>query len=317
MSVILSARHAHVERIELAHASLLGLHAWRVNNRVGESPTWDDAAQQLLWIDVRAPAVLRLDPRTSLLTRWELPEVVGALGLAHDDSVVLALTRRLAVLDLRSGQLDPLLDVDAEPAGNRLNDGKVSPSGRWFVFGSMDDRAADKQPTGSLYRAGADDSIRLLRQGLTIANGIAWSPDGATLYFSDSHAGLVWRAAWDESNGAMADPVPFCRADESSGRPDGAAIDMLGNYWSAGVSAGCLNRFAPDGCHLSRLALPCRAPTMPCFGGADLGTLFVTSLLRQGQAPHPAGLDGALFGLRAGTHGVAAQRWGLTSTGRG
>jgi len=311
MSAILGARHQRVERIELADAGLPGLHAWPVNNRVGESPTWDAAAQQLLWIDVRAPAVLRLDPRTSVVTRWELPEVVGALGLAGDGCVVLALTRRLAHLDLRSGTLEPWLEVSDEPAGNRLNDGKVSPSGRWFVFGSMDDRAAGKQATGALYCTGLDGSITRLHHGLTIANGIAWSPDAATVYFSDSFAGRVWRAGWDETQGTMTAPVPFCSADESLGRPDGAATDALGHYWSAGVSAGCLNRFAADGCLLTRWALPCRAPTMPCFGGEVLDTLFVTSLVRPGQPPCAETLDGALFGLRAGVHGVAAARFSI------
>ena len=115
----------------------------------------------------------------------------------------------------------------------------------------------------------------------------------------------------------MGAPTPFCRADEALGRPDGAAIDTLGNYWSAGVSAGCLNRFAPDGRYLSRLELPCRAPTMPCFGGEDFGTLFVTTLVRPGQTLHPTGLDGALLGLRTGAHGVAARRWALASPGCG
>ena len=161
MSVILSARHEQVERVAVDAHDLPGLYAWRVGNRVGESPVWDanrDAngeanTQALLWIDVRAPAVLRLDPRTGQLTSWPLPETVGALGLAHPGSVVLALQRSLALLELATGRLDTLVEVRNEPAGNRLNDGKVSPSGRWFVFGSMDDRAADKRATGALYCA--------------------------------------------------------------------------------------------------------------------------------------------------------------------
>lgn len=315
MSVILSARHASVERIDLAgdgsERALPGLRAWRVNNRVGESPVWDDATRELLWIDVRAPAVLRLNPRTSMLTQWALPEVVGALALVAGGRVVLALARRLATLDLVDGTLETLLEVSAEPAGNRLNDGKVSPSGRWFVFGSMDDRAASKQPTGALYRAGADCSLSVLHRGLVVANGIAWSADGAAIHFSDSHAGQIWRAPWDEATGAMGEPLPWCRADEVFGRPDGATIDNHGHYWSAGVSAGCLNRLGADGRLLARLPLPCRAPTMPCFGGDDLATLYVTSLVRAGQCAHPSGLDGALFAFRSDARGLTACRWAL------
>ena len=313
MSVTLSGQRARVERIEIEHAGLAGVRAWRVGNRVGESPTWNSQTQELIWIDVRAPAVLRLDPRTDTVTRWQLPEVVGALGLAGANRVVLALRRCLATLDLSTGLLRPLLTVHAEPPGNRLNDAKVSASGRWLVFGSMDDRADAKQRTGALYCAGAsagtDATVRRIWQGLTVANGIAWSPDGAILYFSDSHAGQVWHTPWDEATGTMGEPQRFCSADERLGRPDGAATDAAGDYWSAGVSAGCLNRFAPDGRHLQSLPLPCRAPTMPCFGGENLDTLFVTSLVRPQWCLNAVDLDGSLLALPVQARGRSSTAW--------
>lgn len=312
MSVILNARHARAERVDIApahHAGLAGLRAWRVDNRVGESPTWDVATQTLLWIDVRAPALLRLDPRTDALTRWDLPEVVGALGLAAGERVVLALRRHLAVLELPTGRLETLLEVVGEPEGNRLNDGKVSPCGRWFVFGSMDDAPAGKRATGRLYCAGVDGSLRTLHDGLTVANGIAWSADGNALFFSDSHAGRVWQAIWHATTGTIGPSQPFCESHEATGRPDGAAVDEAGMYWSAGVSAGCLNAFDGSGRRVRRLPVPCRWPTMPCFGGSDLGALFVTSLVRPGLALHPSGLDGALMSFHADARGSAPGRW--------
>lgn len=309
MSVILNAQRAQVECVEIAGRELPGLRAWTVNNRVGESPTWDARTQTLLWIDVRAPEVLRLEPGSSMVTRWRLPEVVGALGLAQGGAVVLALMRSLALLDLKSGLLSPLLTIEEEPEGNRLNDGKVSPSGRWFVFGSMDDRAERKQATGALYCAGGDRSVRRLIGGLTVANGIAWTPDGALIFFSDSHAGKVWKASWDEEHGSVGRPELFCESGEGAGRPDGAAVDLDGNYWSAGVSAGRLNRFDPLGNRQSSFALPCRAPTMPCFGAEDLDRIFVTSLVRAGWVPGTETLDGALFSFSSKARGHVGSPW--------
>ena len=309
-SVILSALHGHVERVDLPHPKLKHLCAWRVGNRVGEAPNWDAQTQSLLWIDVRAPAVFRLDPATDALTRWALPEVVGAMGITAPGSVVLAMQRSLALLELRSGRLSTLCRIDREPAHNRLNDGKVSPTGRWFVFGSMDDRPNDKQPTGALYVAAAGGAVRLLHEGVTVANGIAFSPDAATIYFSDSHLGRVWHAPWDEATGDMGPPALLCAPDELAGRPDGAAVDGIGDYWSAGVSAGVINRFGPDGALRARIELPCRAPTMPCFGGAERTDVYVTSLVRPGWTDTSGGLDGAVFRFESGTTGVPGKAWG-------
>jgi sugar lactone lactonase YvrE len=315
MSVILNARHERVEPVAVEGPWLPGLQAWRVGNRVGESPCWDPSTQTLLWIDVRAPALLRLDPETNALTRWTLPEVVGAMGLAAEGRVVLALRRRLALFDMGSGRLEDLLEVADEPEHNRLNDGKVSPSGRWFVFGSMDDRATDKPATGALYRAAMDGGVQRLvpsapaAEGLTVANGIAFSPDARTIYHADSHAGRVWQAPWDEITGTMGQAGLLCSPDEAAGRPDGAAVAADGSYWSAGVSAGCLNRYGAQGELLEKLPLPCRAPTMPCFGGADLRTLFVTSLVRPGWTVGPGGWDGALFSGRAACQGLPMPHW--------
>ena len=315
-SVILNAQRAHVERVDLAHPTLSGLCAWRVGNRVGEAPNWDARTQTLLWIDVRAPAVLQLDPATDEVTRWTLPEVVGAMGLAQPGTVVLALQRSLALLVLDSGRLTTLCAVANEPIHNRLNDGKVSPSGRWFVFGSMDDRPTDKQPTGALYCASATGGpVRLLHESLTVANGIAFSPDAGTIYFSDSQIGRVWRAPWNEDTGGMGRPEPLCAPDELVGRPDGAAVDSSGTYWSAGVSAGVLNRFAADGTLLERIALPCRAPTMPCFGGPDASDVYVTSLVRPAWSLEPSSLDGALFRFASPVTGLPGMGWAAATEG--
>lgn len=275
---------------------------WPVGNRVGEGPAWHPRQRCLYWLDVRGRELLRLRPRRHEVTRWSLPEVVGALALCEGARACLAFPHRLATLDLVRGTLTDLAEVEADRPANRLNDGKVSPSGRWFVFGSMDD-GADKSASGGLHRLGGDGSVRRLHDGLVVANGIAWSPDATRLWFSDSAAGRILVADWNETTGMMGRPVELARAGEADGRPDGAAVDDEGRYWTAGVSAGVLSVLDPDGRRVRRVALPCRAPTMPAFGGANGSTVFVTSLVRPTwDAPGPH--DGALFAFDAGTTGT-------------
>lgn len=285
-----------------------GMSVWSFRNKVGESPVWDPESACLIWIDIRAPALYQLNPETGFLTRWPLPEIVGAVALAQPGCVVLALQHRLALFDLRTGILTDLVDIASEPAFNRLNEGRVSPSGRWFLFGSMDDREGTKMPTGYLYRAEISGEVTQIHEGLTIANGFAWTPDGQWLYFSDSYPGTVWRATWDEASGCMGQPQLFTTSPEASGRPDGAFIDDHGHYVSAGVSAGCINVFSPDGSLSHRINLPVRAPSMPCIGGRQRDRLFITSLIR----PHwelVGEYEGALLELAAPWAGPVTTRW--------
>lgn len=305
------AVHERITWEPVPGAGLSGLSACRVGNRVGESPLWDAARQCLWWVDVRAQQVLRLELHHDALTRWTFTETVGSLALLRRGRVAVSLRRSVVLLGLDTGRATPFIELDGEPADNRLNDARVSPSGRWWVVGSMHDSAALRRATGSLYCVGAEGAVRVLIRGLHVANGIAWSPDARWLYYSDSHIGVVWRAPWDEVRGLMGEPVVFCESGERQGRPDGAAVDVAGHYLSAGVSAGCLNRFDPDGRQVDRLLLPCRAPTMPCFGGPALDEVFVTTLVRPEWPATPGQLDGALLRLPSRSKGAAAPVWAV------
>ena len=267
-------------------------HAYAVGNRVGESPVWDAQRGVLWWIDVRAPAILRLDPRHDEIARWTLPEVVGAICLRTAGSLGVALARSVAVLDPETLQLRPFVEVERGRSANRLNDGKVSPTGSWWLVGSMDDTPNEKRTTGALYRIGRDASVSRLFDGLCVANGIAWNLAGTRLYWSDSFRGRIWCGDWDEATGRLSGVADFARSDESQGRPDGAVVDGDDRYLSAGVSAGRLNRFDASGARVDSLPIPCRAPTMPCFGSR--GDLYVTSL-RRPEWDGAGGLDGALW----------------------
>jgi sugar lactone lactonase YvrE len=266
--------------------------------QVGESPVWDHAAGRLWWVDVRAPALHRTDPRDGATETWPLPAPVGSLALCRSGRVLLALKTGVVRFDPRDGAMEPLAAPESDRPHNRLNDGKASPCGR-FVVGGMDDRPA-KHATAALWSIAPDGGVALLRDGLIVSNGLAWSPDGGTLWYSDSRRTGIWTAPWDSATGTIGASRLVAAPDEATGRPDGAAMDVEGGYWSAGVSAGVLNRWLPDG-RLDRVVrLPLRAPTMPCFGGPGLRDLFVTSLRGPGAEPG----DGAVLRLDVGVAGA-------------
>lgn len=265
---------------------------------VGESPVWDDATGLIWWVDIRAPCLHRTDPATGRTETWPLPEAVGSLARCRSGALLLALRSGVVRFDPRDGSMTPLASPEADRPHNRLNDGKASPCGR-FVVGGMDDRP-DKQPTAGLWSISPSGAVGLLADGLTVANGLAWSPDGRTLWHSDSRQAAIWTAPWDQATGTIGPRRLVATPDAATGRPDGAAMDMEGGYWSAGVSAGVLNRWLPDGTLDRAIRLPVRAPTMPCFGGVGLRMLYVTSL--RGAAAGPD--DGAMVVLDVGLAGV-------------
>jgi len=273
---------------------------------VGESPVWDESLGRLWWVDIRAPALYCTDPATGVTERWAMPEAVGSIGLCRSGAVLLALRSGIHRFDPRRPGTVPELVArpQGEPAFNRLNDGKVSPEGR-FLVGSMDDRP-QKQATAALHRLDPDGTCTRLADGFTVSNGLAWSPDGRILYHSDSRASVIWIWDYEPATGAIANKREFVRPTEQQGRPDGAAMDAEGGYWSAGVSAGRLNRFLPDGTLDRFVEVPVRAPTMPCFGGPGLRTLFVTSLTPPGAAQPN---DGALIALDVGVAGAPVARF--------
>jgi sugar lactone lactonase YvrE len=273
---------------------------------VGESPVWDEATGRLWWVDIRAPALHRTAPATGVTETWPVPEPVGSLGLCRSGAVLLALRSGIHRFDPRDGALDLVAAPERDRPMNRLNDGKVSPEGR-FLVGSMNDRP-EKAATGALWRL--DPGARacaLLADGLVVSNGLAWSPDGRTLWHSDSRESVIWTWHYDPATGAIADRREVVRPSAAIGRPDGAAVDAEGGYWSAGVSAGRLNRWLPDGTLDRVIALPVAAPTMPCFGGPGLRTLFVTSLRPAGAAGDEP--DGRLLALEPGVAGAPLGRF--------
>ncbi len=241
----------------------------------GEGPTWDDRRFCLWWTDIVQKRLHRLDWPSRQLSTFAMPRRVGSIGLCESGRLLLAFEDGVFLHEPGTDRFDHVATIEADIVMNRLNDGKVGPDGAFWV-GSMDERQP-RQPSGALYRVTLAGAERIFGD-VTVSNGLAWSPDGRTMLHADTGASAIDRFDFDPETGAIANRRRFAEAGEDAGRPDGAAFDTDGVYWSAGVSAGVLNAFGPEGGLLRRLPVPMPHPTMPCFGGPDLRTVFVTSL---------------------------------------
>ena len=275
---------------------------------LGEGPVWDEDRQALWFVDILAPALYRLDWPSRALTRYGMPAEIGSLGLAEGGRLVVALRSGIHLFDPQTESLTFLVHPEPERTMNRMNDGKVGPDGCFWV-GSMHD-TSPRQPTGALYRITPEGTATRVVEGVHISNGLAWAAGGRTMTHADTTPGIITAYDFDTATGALSNARRLALLSDAEGRPDGAAMDMEGFDWSAGVSAGCLNRISPTG-DIERFPVPAPAPTMPCFGGPDRRTLFLTSLARETPQGRVAG---ALFACTAAVTGVPVGRFGAPPT---
>ena len=275
-------------------------------NTVGESPLWSAREAALYWVDIPQGLVQRWKPESNERRSWRLPAAVGSIGLRERGGLVVAMRSGFHLFDLETEALTFLCHPEPGLASNRLNDGKVSPEGRFWA-GTMDDRP-EKEPVGSLYRLDVDHRCTRMAGGVKVSNGLAWSPDGRTMYHSDSRGGAIFRHAYDPEAGAIGAREVFAHMQPEWGRPDGGATDEEGCYWSCGVAAGRLNRFSPRGELIAYVELPVMHPTMPCFGGPEGRTLYLTSHRESYSAEDLARTPqaGGMFMLEPGVAGAAA-----------
>ncbi|RUM06062.1 SMP-30/gluconolactonase/LRE family protein [Rhizobium chutanense] len=271
---------------------------------VGESPVWDDETGSLWLVDILAPAIVRISAEGTI-DRFDMPAAIGCLGLCRDRRIVVGLQTGVHIFDPVSGEIEFLCDPVGRDFNGRLNDGKVGPDGHFWV-GSISE-AKPQIDEAALYRVGADGGTRTVATGLTSSNGLAWSPDGQRMYHSDSRQCFLQAFDFDPATGDLGDGRRLRSFTEDDGRPDGAAVDRDGFYWSAGVSAGCLNRISSEGEIVEIYSLPVAAPTMPCFGGPELRTLFVTSLSTDRTGRFEAG---TVIAFDVDAEGLAPFRFG-------
>lgn len=279
---------------------------------VGESPFWDSQQQAWFWVDILGKQIWRW--HEGELTHWETPEMPGCIAPKRNGGFIAGMESGIFALDVRQGLpgADAYLQCDllARPSapalqnGMRFNDGRCDRQGR-FWSGTMVMDMAAARAQGQLYRYTVDDGISAaFVSDLLVQNGLAWSPDGRTMYLSDSHPNsqLIWAFDYDTERGIPSHQRVFVDMKHHQGRPDGAAIDVDGCYWICGNDGARLLRFTPQGKLDREIALPMKKPAMCSFGGAHMDTLLVTSI-GAGQDPQDE-WAGAVVRLQPGVQGL-------------
>jgi len=284
--------------------------ALRLRAEIGESPVWDERAQELVFVDILAGAIHAFAPSEGRHRVFELPDRVTSVSLRERGGLVLSLAKTFAFFDPDSGELEILEDPEPDRPGNRFNDAQCDPQGRlWAGTMSADDWWA---PTGAVYRLDPDRRITRMIDDVRCSNGIGWSPDGRTMYHTQSFRYAIDAYDVDPSTGDIANPRPFVTLPpDGGGFPDGLAVDADGFVWSAQPVYGRIVRYDPEGATDRIVSLPVSCGTCCTFGDSDLRTLFITSAtetLTQAQIDEEP-LAGSLFACEPGVRGLPAPRF--------
>ncbi len=278
---------------------------------VGESPFWDHRDGLLWWVDIPAGRVHCHDPAGANRS-WEWGEAVGCLAVREAGGLLLATRSGFHRFDPESGERRAIADPEADLPDSRFNDGATDPRGRFWA-GTTSERA-DGLARGRFYRLDPDDRVTTHFEQVHLTNGLAFSPGGERMYFSDSAPAvrILCCCDYDPDSGEPGGPRLFFDTRAVAGRPDGGTVDADGCYWMAGVGGWQLLRLTPAG-EIDRVVdMPVERPTKPMFGGRDLDVLYVTSSAlgitpgTESRQPQAGGLF-AVTGL--GATGVAQKRF--------
>lgn len=296
------------------------MHEWQaelvLNARaeLGECPLWSVDEQCLYWIDIAGRRLHRYAPQSGGVQHWPMPCEPGCIGLAEGGGLVAALRDGFYRFDTATGQLRKLADAPYDSSTMRFNDGRCDAAGRFWAGAMYQPRTAELAAVFCLERGqvrpgwGPQQAL-----GVKVSNGMAFAADGRALFQSDTPNHVIYRFDYDLAHGAIGQRQVFARAPtrgeeaQYGGRPDGAALDVEGNYWSAQYEGGRVLRYSPQGVVTGIVHLPVTRPTMVAFGGADLRTLYITSA-REGAGPEELARQpqaGGLFAVQLEVGGRA------------
>ncbi len=247
---------------------------------VGESAVWHAVESALYWVDIDGKSVHRLHPSSGKYSRWNTDTEPSAIAVDQDNNLVLATRAGFVYLNTTTGDIDDIVAAPYDTSIVRFNDGRTDPAGRFWVGTMYEPRDQQK---AEMYVLDKGELRLAWAGGMTNSNGLSFSPDGKTMYHSDTTSHRVDAYDYDVRTGTASNRrnlVTFPddkKAADYGGRPDGAAVDSEGNYWSAMYEGGRIVKLSPTGELLQEIGLPVRCPTSVAFGGPDLRTLFVTS----------------------------------------
>lgn len=276
---------------------------------VGEGPVWDAEHATVMWVDILRGLIHRLEPRSGQTRTIHIGQPVGSAHPRASGGLVLAAGTGFATVAGDGTEFQSLASVENGRAGMRMNDGACDAAGRFWA-GTME--YAGARPVGSLYRLGTDRSVARVFEGVTISNGIAWSPDSTRMYYVDTPTSRVDVLDFDLASGSVDHRRELASFPLEWGSPDGMTVDADGHLWIAFCGSGSVRRFDPDGSLVAIIELPVSQVTSCAFGGNDFADLYITTathgLSAQRLAVQP--LAGSLFKARPSVHGLPASTYG-------
>ncbi len=279
-----------------------------VRCRLGEGPVWDERAGRLYWVDIMAGRVRRWAPGTERVETMETGEPVGAAALREDGGLVLALKSGFALAETFGGAMDRRASYEGASPDLRMNDGKCDAAGRFWA-GTM--AMNFREGAGGLFRLDADGSVTRLLEGVTISNGMDWTDDGSRMYYIDSPRRTIDVFDFDAERGRISGRRTAVTIPEEAGLPDGMTLDEEDRIWVALWGGSAVRCYSAEGKLLEVVEVPASQTTSCCFGGEDLGVLYITSA-RDGLSPKQLEREpgaGGVFAVRCGARGRAARRF--------
>ena len=292
---------------------------------LGESPFWHPTEKMLYWIDIPGKKIHRATLDGVVTEGWEMTQEPGCIAPAKRGGLIIALRDGIYRADVWQAELVKIATVDYDTATQRFNDGKCDTAGRLWAGSMFEPRT---QRLAALYCLDARDTVAhqkppkfaIAQKDAILANGLGWSPDNKTMYWADTVDQIIHAWDWDEATGSMSNKRVFQKFDAKpagwtpentqgvnyQGRPDGCAVDTQGNYYIAMYDGQRILKFAASGKLLAVIPTPTRCTTMPCFGGDDMKTLFITtsSFMRSAEEMKAQPLAGHVFSMQVDVPGL-------------
>lgn len=272
---------------------------------LGEGPCWHN--NKLYWIDIIEGKVHIHDPSDESNQVFEVGEMIGTIAPRKSGGMILSLPDSFAFFDDKTGEVDKFCPIEDHLPDNRFNDGKCSPEGR-FWCGSMEH--VEQVPKGKLYVLHEDHSFQVKREGVMVSNGMAWTEDGRTMYYTDSGTKRVDAYDYDPENGNISNMRTVIQLDEEGGFPDGLTIDKDGMIWLAQWGAWCVGQYDPSsGKLLQKIDVPAAHTSACTFGGENMDTLYITTARSRISEEELRGRQekaGSLFSIKTDTCGLPA-----------
>ena len=262
----------------------------------GEGPLWHPDEKRVYWVDIPMGRLFRYEPATGRHEQVYEGDEIGGFTI-QDDGALLLFMARGAVKEWRDGELTTIIDEIPDERETRFNDVFADPEGRVYC-GTM---PAPDRP-GRLYRLDPDRTLTLLLEGIGVSNGMGFTLDRKSLYYTDTGAGKIYLFDYDQSTGDLSNQRVFVDVSEEVGGPDGMTVDAEGYVWSARWGGSCLVRYAPDGTEVQRVEFPAKKVSCVTFGGDDYTDMYVTTAGGNTKDVDGPGA-GALYRLNLGIGG--------------